>query len=199
MRVIVPVCGAAEPEVPVTVMVYVPVVVPLVAMAEQALLWLLPPHAVTPAPSAKHRAIRPKKLRHRRRFAGMPKRSKQASAAPPEYQRMPRCGWFSAVHPPVGAVVAIVKVAFPLLDPVMLTAALDGVQLNVGGKFEPGGGVTTALSVTTPVNPLEGVTVIVEVFPVAAPGARDTFVPPNAKDGLTGVVTTRVTEPVAVV
>jgi len=143
-----------------------------------------------------HRAMSPKNARHFRRFAGMPKSSKHASAAPPEYQGRPFCGWFSDVHPDVGAVVEIVKVAVPLFVPDRLTWPLAGVQLNVGGKFAPVGLlVTVALSVTTPVNPPEvGATVIVDVFPLVAPGAMLTPVPLTVKEAFPAVPTASVTD-----
>jgi hypothetical protein len=63
----------------------------------------------------------------------------------------------------------------------MLTWAVDGVQLNVGGKFKPGLFVIAAERVTGPVNPPDGVTVIVDVFPEVAPAVRVTFEPVIAK------------------
>ena len=54
-----------------------------------------------------------------------------------------------------------------------------------------------AVSATLPVNPPDGVTVIVDVFAVVAPRETVTAVPLIAKLGLTGVVT--VTEAVPVV
>jgi hypothetical protein len=73
-------------------------------------------------------------------------------------------------------------------------------KLSVGASVAPVGlCVMAAVNVTLPVNPPAGVTVIVEAFPVVTPGASETFVPPTANDGFTGVFTTSVTESVAVV
>jgi hypothetical protein len=77
--------------------------------------------------------------------------------------------------------VEIVSVAVPELAPVMLTGLLEP-KLNVGGYSAPAGlEVITALSVTLPVNPPTGVTVMVEVFPVFSPGETVTAVPPMVK------------------
>ena len=90
----------------------------------------------------------------------------------------------------------MVKVAVPLLVPFRLTWALAGVQLKVGGRFEPGLFVIAAERVTAPVNPPDGVTVIVDVFPEVAPAVRVTVVPEIVKLELQTGFTTRVTESV---
>ena len=51
------------------------------------------------------------------------------------------------------------------------------------------------MSATLPVKPPEGVTVMVEAFPVVAPAAIVTAVPVTMKLGLTAVVTVMEAEP----
>ena len=52
-----------------------------------------------------------------------------------------------------------------------------------------------AVSATLPVNPPVGVTVMVDVFAVVAPGVTVTVVPLSVKLGLTAVVTVTEAEP----
>lgn len=66
-------------------------------------------------------------------------------------------------------VVATVSVEVTAAAPVML--AEDGIEQVAGLVALAGLVVTAQLRVTAPVNPLEGVTLIVEVFPVVAPAA----------------------------
>ena len=69
----------------------------------------------------------------------------------------------------VVAVEATVSVDVTAAVPVMLTG--DGI-LQVTGLVAPvGADVTVQLTATLPVNPLVGVTEMVEVFPLVAPGA----------------------------
>jgi hypothetical protein len=66
----------------------------------------------------------------------------------------------------VVAVVLIVSVVVAALVPVTLTELAE----HVGGSLAFGGAVFTAqLKLTFPVNPPDGVTVMVLVFPVVAP------------------------------
>ena len=89
----------------------------------------------------------------------------------------------------MGAVVEIVSVAVPALAPEIPTGLVEP-KLKVGGSSAPAGlEVTAAVSAILPVKPLAGVTVIVDVFPVVAPGAIETAVPLRAKLGLIPVVT----------
>ena len=68
----------------------------------------------------------------------------------------------------------IVSVAVPAAAPVILTGVVE-LKLKVGGCTAPDGlDARTAVSATLPVNPPAGVNVIVEVFPVVAPGATAT-------------------------
>ena len=83
----------------------------------------------------------------------------------------------------MASVVETVSVAVPAAAPVMLTGLVEP-KLRVGGLTAPDGlEVIAAVNATLPVNPPLGVTVIVEVFPVAAPGATVTAVPLMVKSG----------------
>jgi hypothetical protein len=94
-------------------------------------------------------------------------------------------------------VVVIVSVAVPALAPVIETGVVVPNE-NVGRSAAPVGlEVRAAVSATLPVNPPLGVTVIVEVFPVAAPGARVSAVPTIAKLGGGGAVTVTGSVPLA--
>ena len=148
-----------------------------------------PPHARTPPARATRSTTDPSKVCHLRRRAGMPKSSKQASVAPPAaYQGTPgRLGWTSAAL--VAAVVVMVRVAVPAGVPVML-AGLVEPKLKEGRYWALAGlEVTEAVSATLPVKPPAGVTVMVDVFPEVAPGARVTAVPLTVKLELTADVT----------
>jgi hypothetical protein len=92
------------------------------------------------------------------------------------YQRTPgRAGCPRAAL--VGAVVVMVRVAVTAESPVILTG-LVAPKLSVGRSWASAGlDVIAAVSVTLPVKPPLGVTVIVEVLPVVAPGLTDTAVP----------------------
>jgi hypothetical protein len=81
----------------------------------------------------------------------------------------------------VDEVVVIVSVAVAALDPVMLTGLVDP-KLSVGVLVALAGlDVIAAVSVTAPVKPPAGVTVRLDVLPVAAPAARATGAPPILK------------------
>ena len=70
----------------------------------------------------------------------------------------------------VAAVVDTVKVPVPADAPVMLTGVV-APKLKVGGSMAPSGlEVTAAVRLTFPVKPPLGITLIVVVFPVVAPG-----------------------------
>jgi len=98
------------------------------------------------------------RLRH-----GAKSRTTQASTAPaaPRHGRL--AGWFIAV----AAVVFTVNVADCAVVPLMVTVV---GTLHAGGSFAAVG-VMAQLRLTAPVNPYHGVTEIVDVFPVVAPGA----------------------------
>jgi len=96
----------------------------------------------------------------------------------------------------VAAVVEMVRVAVPAEVPVMFSGLVEP-KLNVGGYTAPIGlEVTAAVRATLPVKPPAGVTVMVEVFPLVAPGVTVTAVPLTVIPGGTGGVT--ITEAVPV-
>ena len=83
----------------------------------------------------------------------------------------------------VADVVATVKVAVAAVLPVMLT---DEGTLQVAGLAAPAGLELMAQdNPTAPVNPLAGVAVMVDVFPVVAPGVTVTEVPLIVNVGVT--------------
>jgi hypothetical protein len=70
----------------------------------------------------------------------------------------------------------MVRVAVAALLPVMVTGLVEP-KLKVGGSMAPAGlEVMAAVSATLPVKPPTGITVMVEVFDVVAPGAMVTAV-----------------------
>ena len=86
------------------------------------------------------------------------------------------------------AVVTIVREPVPAALPGMLTRLVE-LKLKVGGNTAPLGLVVrAAVRATLPVKPPVGVTVIVEVLPVVAPGAMLTAVPLTVKLGTGGDV-----------
>jgi hypothetical protein len=96
----------------------------------------------------------------------------------------------------VAAVVEMTRVAVPAVAPVIVTGLVEP-KLNVGGYWAPEGlEVTAAVNPTLPVNPPAGVMVMVDVFPVVAPRASVTAIPPIAKLGFTAVVTVTGAAPV---
>ena len=68
------------------------------------------------------------------------------------------------------AVVAAVNVEVTAVVPV--TSGVAGFRLQVAGLVAPTGPTTAQVRATFPVNPLDGVTETVDVFPVVAPGVR---------------------------
>jgi len=109
----------------------------------------------------------------------------QARAAPPSvYHGNPRCIGLTS-DALVADVVLTVRVAVPELEPLMLTGVVKP-KLKVGGYWAPAGlDVMVAVKATLPVNPPLGATVIVDVFPVVAPGSTVTEVPATVKLGVT--------------
>jgi hypothetical protein len=127
----------------------------------------------------------------------MPNNRRAARTAPPAgYQGGLRdLGYSRAAL--VAAVVKTVRVAVPAVVPLMLTGVVDP-KLKVGGYWAPTGlDVRAAVNVTLPVNPPLGVMVMVDVFPVVAPGATVIAVPLSVKLGFTAVVTVTCAVPVA--
>ena len=87
--------------------------------------------------------------------------------------------------PVVAAVVVTVRVPVPFEAPVMLTGDV-APKLKVGGSVAPVGlDARAAVRVTLPVNPPLGMTVMVAVLPVVAPGELMLMAPPlvNVKVG----------------
>jgi hypothetical protein len=150
---------------------------------------LLPPlpQARTPPVSIASSTSIPVNVRQPERFLKLPKNRRNANAAlPAAYHGLPgRLGITAALV--VAAVVEIVSVAVAAATPFTTTGVVVP-KLKVGAYCAPLGlDVTAAVSATLPVNPPSGVTVIVELFPVVAPGAIVTAGPLNVKLG--GVVT----------
>lgn len=187
VRVTLPV-SVRLPEVPVTVMVYVPAVVPEVGSGAQE--WLTLPQARMPPANIARRARIEKIARQLRRRTGIPIKNKQARMTPPP-ARQGRLG-AARVDELQGllalAVVEMVRVAVPALALVRLTGAVVP-KLRVGGSVAPlGPDVTDAVSATSPVKPPEGVTVMVDVFWVVEPAGTETEVQVIAMEGVaTGV------------
>jgi hypothetical protein len=89
----------------------------------------------------------------------------------------------------VGAVVEMVSVAVAAVVPEMLTGVVEP-KLKVGGYCAPDGLVAkTAVSATLPVKPPAGVTVMVDVLAVVAPGVTVTEVPLIVKLGVGRLMT----------
>jgi hypothetical protein len=113
----------------------------------------------------------------------------QPRAAPPgAYHGTSLClGYSNALL--LAGVVVMVSVAVAAAVPLMVTGLVEP-KLSVGRSEAPVGlAVTAALKATLPVNPATGVTAIVEVFPVVAPGARVTAAPEMVRLGGAAVVT----------
>jgi hypothetical protein len=128
----------------------------------------------------------------------MPKSNRHASSAPAKICQFPpgRGGRASALD--VAAVLDTVSVAVPAVVLVMLTGVVVP-KLNVGGSCAPLGlEATTAVSTTLPVKPPLGVTAIVEVFPVVAPGLMDTAAPETVNERVAAAVTVTEAVPLAV-
>ena len=100
--------------------------------------------------------------------------------------------------PVVVAVVVTVRVEVTADVPVM--SGVGGLRAQVAGLTAPDGPVTEQASATLPVNPLDGVRVIVEVLPVVAPPSNDKVVglASMLKVGVGAAVTLAVTVVLAV-
>ena len=176
------VVSTVVPDLPVTVMVYAPAVVP------GMVVWPPPPpdppHAIRPPAAVSKSSSIISIARHLRRRDGMPNRRMHANAAPPVvYHGTPRS--FGEVRAlVVGAVVLIVKVAVAVDVPETLTGEV-APKAKVGGFTAPAGlEARAAESTTLPVKPLlGGVMVMVEVLAVVAPAVTETDEPLIAKLG----------------
>jgi hypothetical protein len=136
-----------------------------------------PPHATKPvAKATRSRNATSVKRRPLRRI-GISKSKIQARKAPLEVSQRPSGfqGLLTAMF--AGAVVVTVRVAVAGLAPVITTGLVEP-KLKVGKLTAPLGlDVIAALSVTEPVKPPIGETVMVEALPAVAPGATVTAVP----------------------
>ena len=174
--------AVAVPEVPVTVMMYVPGVVGEIIKPQFFAL----PQPETPADKPTARSVSASHAPQRRR-RGTAMSKITARAAPPGTAHGVLRSPALLNSQPTPAVVAMVNVAVPALKPVMFTGVVEP-KLNVGAFTAPlGSEVSAAVSATLPVNPPVGVTVMVDVFPVVAPAATVTGVPVIVKPGATPV------------
>lgn len=151
---------------------------PVVVPGLPELLLLLPPQLMRPtarnASSVNILSID----RQRRWRAGIPKKMRQANVAPPAAYHGTARGLGLTNAPVVAVVVVTMSVPVPFDAPVMLTGDV-APKLKVGGSVAPVGlDVRAAVSVTLPVNPPLGITVMVVVFPVVAPGELMVITPP---------------------
>jgi len=185
--------AVALPEVPVTVMVYVPAVVEDSLQGVEVELELQ-----ADTPPARHTA-RSASASHapQRRLRGTARSRIAASEAPPGmihgFSRRPS---LLDVHPPPPLVV-MVNVAVPAPVPVMFAGVVEP-KLSVGKSIAPtGSDVIAAASETLPVKPPVGVTVMLEVLPLVAPGSRPTGVPVMVNPPATAEVTMTEEEPLA--
>ena len=138
----------------------------------------LPPPPPQPMPAAATMSTSiPSSASQLRRFAGMPKKNTSVRTVPPADGQNSFIGRFRAVAP----VVYMVSAEVCAEEPLIVTEA--GERLHVAGSFAATG-VMAQLKVTAAVNPFVGVTVMVEVFPVVAPGATETAVPAIVKVGV---------------
>ena len=107
-----------------------------------------------------------------------------------------RRGVFFAVYVDAAWVVTV-SVAMPALLPLMVTGEVDP-KLRLG-RFEAllGDEVRIAVSVTLPVNPACGVTVMVDVLPLVAPAVTVTAVAATFRVGTAELATVILEVPVA--
>jgi hypothetical protein len=162
------------PEMPVTVMTYVPGVVPGFPPPPPPPPLPLPPHA-PPTTEKSSTAIRG--MLHRlRREAGMPRSRMQARAPLTHGRKYPPVRLRAGVADVVLTIRGVVCAA----EPLMVT---ESGMLDVAGSLAALG-VIAQLRLITPVNPSEGVKLMVDVFPVVAPGTTPTAVPVMEKLGV---------------
>ena len=157
------------PDVPATTTVYIPGVVP-----EFPPPLLLPPQPIAPRETQKTSSP---SIASQLRRLGIPKKKTPASAVPPADGQKSLFVRFSAL---VAAMVVTVSIEVCVVVPLMVTEA--GERLHVAGLLAAVG-LIEQLRLIVPVNPFDGATVIVEVFPVVAPGATVIAGPLTAKVG----------------
>jgi hypothetical protein len=172
------------------VMVYVPAVVPGLPPPPPSPLLPPLPQARMPPLRVTISASNPSIVCHLRRCVGMPKIRMQAKVAPLTAYQAALGRLRSSIALRVVAVVVTVSVAVSRLGPAMVSGVVVP-KLKVGRSKAPEGlAVRTAVRATLPVNPTAGITVIVEVLFVVAPGATVTAEPLTAKLGFTAVTVT---------
>lgn len=124
-----------------------------------------------------------------RRRLGRTKKNTTASTVPPVDGQNSLSGLFIEL---LAAVVLRVITSICAVVPLMVTD--DEAKPHVGGSLAPVGPVTAQVRLTVPVNPPDGVTLIVEVFPLVAPGLTDMLpLLLRANEGATAEVTVTVT------
>lgn len=158
---IVPTVALIAPEVPDTVIVYVPGVVPVFPPPPPP-----PPPPPQPIVPAKMKRTSSPTIASQLRRLGNAKSKASASAVPPADGQSNFFIWFTALD--AGVVVAV-SVDVWAVVPLMLTEV--GFRLQVGMSLIFVIDVLTLqLRVTVPLNPFVPTTLIVPVFPVVAPG-----------------------------
>ena len=134
-----------------------------------------PPHPREPK-MKKSNTSTPRAFDHLHRRAGMPMSKTQATGGPPTNDHKSFLAGFKAE---LAAVVFTVRVIVCAVQPLMV-AELG--RLHVAGSLAAVG-VIAQLREIAPVNPPDAVKLIVDVFPVVAPGATLTAVPVMEKLG----------------
>lgn len=175
-----------DPDVPVTVMIYDPLVVPSAAWEPAATPFKFAEHPVVPAASAAANAKIPSQV-HQVRRRGIQRSTKQAMAAPPAAYKCPAGSLtLAAATTPAAVEIVIVAVAPPV--PVRFTTPVEP-KLTAGRSCALAGmEVICAVSVTGPTKPASGVTVTVAVLPLVAPEAIETDAPLTVNEAPCGVV-----------
>jgi hypothetical protein len=192
--VTVPTVPVILPDVPVTVTVYVPGVVPEFPPPPPPPppppLLPPPPHPI--APKAANSASTPSIASQLRRRRGIPISTMPASAVPADGHN----SFLNSLLAVVAEELKIVNVELCAPAPVMVTELGDNVQ--VGGSLAAAG-VTEQVRFTAPVNPLDGVTAMATVFPVVAPGSMlsEELPPPTTKVGAWVTVSAMVVDAVS--
>ena len=151
------------PDVPVTVTVYVPGVVPGLAVVPPPLLPPPPQPMATPDTNSTRSPTMASQLRRR---LGTPKKNSNASTAPPVDGQKSLRGVLKAV----AAVVPTDSVEVTAVAPEMVTDS--GERAHDAGSLAAVGAMAQ-VRLTVPVNPPDGVTVMVDVLPVVAPFATE--------------------------
>jgi hypothetical protein len=145
VKVVVGTGETATLPVPVTVKVYVPAVVPEVPVEP-----VLPLPQAVRLPSAVINTRMPSMERQLRRRAGIPRKTRKASIAPPPAPAQPLPGSFGTASDAVAAVVLTVTVAVPLVVVELSVTVLLPLE-QLGRYVAPEGyDVNAHVSVTVP-------------------------------------------------